>query len=191
MEGGRILFLAGAFATHAIVGYALVRGFTDADPRLGVVAGLLPDADFLFPATWGWPFVHRGITHAPLIALATVAGAYAVSRDRSVSLAVGLAIGSHLAIDSLSPQGIHWLFPAETVASPGLPVHGPVATVVLWAAAIGLLRLRTGARRTIGVGLAIRAVGSAREGLTEWYDRRGSERHEHRRGERGRADEQE
>ncbi|GAB3675160.1 metal-dependent hydrolase [Halopiger thermotolerans] len=143
MELGRFLFLAGALSTHAVVGYALVRGFTDADPRLGAVLGLLPDADFLFPAAWGWPFVHRGLTHAPLFAAATVAGAYVIYRDRNVPLAVGLALGSHIAVDSLSPMGIPWLFPLEASPSPGVPVHGPTATVLLWTAAIAILASRT------------------------------------------------
>ncbi|WP_254764140.1 metal-dependent hydrolase [Natrinema marinum] len=146
METGRILFLAGAFATHAVVGYALVYAFTDADPRLGLVFGLLPDADFLFPATLAWPFVHRGLTHTPLFALAVVAGVYAVGRDRDLAAAVALAIGSHLAIDSLSPKGIDWLFPLETSWSPGLPVHSPAATVVLWTAAIVLIAWRATGR---------------------------------------------
>ncbi|MFC6767350.1 metal-dependent hydrolase [Natrinema soli] len=147
MELERGLFLAGAFATHAVVGYALVRGFTDADPRIGIVFGLLPDADFLFPAGWRWPFVHRGITHTPLFALAIIVGGYAVGRrwgrgdwrGRGLAAAVGLAIGSHLAIDSLSPKGIDWLFPLRTSWSPGLAVHSPAATALLWTASIGIL----------------------------------------------------
>lgn len=143
MELERGLFLAGAFATHAVVGYALVRGFTDADPRVGLVLGVAPDADFLFPVAWGWPLVHRGITHTPLFVLTLVAGAYVIVRDRTLGLAVALGLGSHLAIDSLSPMGIDWLFPLETTASPGLPVHGPLATALLWAGAIGVLAWRT------------------------------------------------
>ncbi|AEH38777.1 metal-dependent hydrolase [Halopiger xanaduensis] len=139
MEGARILFLAGALSTHAFVGYALVRGFTDADPRFGALLGLVPDADFLFPAAWGWPFVHRGLTHAPLFVAALVAGAYAIRRDRDLPLAVGLGVGSHVAVDSLSPMGIPWLFPLEASPSLGLPVHGPAATALLWAGAIGIL----------------------------------------------------
>ncbi|WP_323174221.1 metal-dependent hydrolase [Natrialba sp. PRR66] len=144
MELGRILFLFSAFATHAFVGYALVRGLTDADPRLGLVLGLLPDGDFLFPADWGWPFVHRGLTHTPLFAIGLLAGLSLVSRNRSVALAGGLAIGSHLAIDSLSPTGIPWLFPLQTTwnPSPGLAVHSPTATALLWTAALGLLAFR-------------------------------------------------
>ncbi|ADB62384.1 membrane-bound metal-dependent hydrolase [Haloterrigena turkmenica DSM 5511] len=143
MDATRITFLVSAFATHAVVGYALVRGVTDADPRLGVALGLLPDADFLFPAAWGWPLVHRGITHTPLFAVAVVAVAYALRRDRTVALAVGLGIGSHLAIDSLSSKGIDWLFPLASTAGPGVPVHGPAATAVLWAASLGVLAWRT------------------------------------------------
>ena len=143
MDTGRILFLAGAFATHAVVGYAVVRGFTDADPRLGIVFGLLPDADFGFPAAWEWPLVHRGLTHTPLFALALVAAAYAIRRDRTVAFGIGLATGSHLAIDSLSPMGIDWLFPIEATAGPGVPVHGPVATIIFWTLSVGVLAWRT------------------------------------------------
>lgn len=143
MEGERALFLTGAILTHAVVGYVLVRGFTDADPRLGILLGIAPDADFWFPAAWGWPLVHRGLTHTPAFALAIVGGTYALSRDRPTALAVGLAFGSHLAIDSLSPMGIPWLYPLEATASPGLPVHGPIATAGLWLVAVGILAWRT------------------------------------------------
>lgn len=143
MEMGRILFLARALTTHAVVGYALVRAFTSADPRIGLVLGVFPDVDLQFPAGWDWPLVHRGITHTPLFALLIVAGVYAVYRDRAVAYAVGLAISSHLLIDSLSPMGIDWLFPLKTTASPGLAVHGPAATVLLWGVSIGILIWRT------------------------------------------------
>lgn len=143
MEVDQIVFLAGAGITHALVGYALVNGFTDADPRLGILFGLLPDVDFWFPATWGWPFVHRGITHTPLFAITIVAAAYVTRRDRTVALAVLLAIGSHVAIDSLSPRGIDWLFPLETTWSPGIAVHGLAVTISLWTVSIGILAWQT------------------------------------------------
>lgn len=164
MEPGRVLFLAGAFATHAAVGYALVSGVTSVDPRVGIGFGLLPDADFLFPAALDWPFVHRGVTHAPLFALAVVAGVYAARRDRALAVAVGVATGSHLAIDSLSPAGIPWLFPLEASPSPGLAVHGPPATVLLWALSIGLLARRRPIRSRVGAAREPTAAsdGSAR-----------------------------
>ncbi|AGB32004.1 membrane-bound metal-dependent hydrolase [Natrinema pellirubrum DSM 15624] len=144
---GLIVFLTVAFATHALVGVALVRGFADVGPRtgvlLGIVFGLAPDADFLFPAAWGWPFVHRGITHSPLFALSVIGGTYALCRNRAIALATGLAIGSHLVIDSLSPMAILWLFPLRTTWSPGLDVHGVLATALLWSVSAGVLVWRT------------------------------------------------
>lgn len=144
---GRIAFLAVAFATHAVVAFALVRGFTDVRPRVGawlaIGFGLAPDADFLFPADWSWPFVHRGITHSPLFALGLVAVTYAVTRTRSIALAAALAIGSHLVIDSLSTVGIPWLYPLETTWSLGLDVHGGIGTVLLWTVSLCILAWRT------------------------------------------------
>lgn len=145
MELVRVAFLTGAFLTHALLGYALVRSFTAADPRLGIVFGLLPDADFLFPAALEWPFVHRGLTHTPLFVGCLVALVTALTRDRTVGAATALALGSHLLLDSLSPAGIDWLFPIRTNWSLGLPIHGVPATVLLWAGALGLLAWRTDA----------------------------------------------
>lgn len=148
MEPERAAFLGVAFATHGIVGYALVRSFTDAPPAAGFLLALVPDVDLLFPATWGAPFVHRGLTHTPAFVLAIAAAAYAIRRDDSIVLAVGLAAGSHLAIDSLSPKGVMWLFPLEARASPGLPVHGPTITLLLWALAAAIV-IRDERDRTI------------------------------------------
>lgn len=156
MELARVLYLSVAFLTHGLLGYALVRSLTEADPRLGIVFGLAPDADFLFPAALEWPLVHRGLTHTPLFAAAIVLGAAAFTRDRAVGLAVALAIGSHLLLDALSPAGIDWLFPLRTSWSPGVAIHGLAATAVLWTVALGLLARRTDAfealyrRRTAG-----------------------------------------
>lgn len=151
---GLIVFLTVAFATHAIVGVALVRGFADVGPRagvwLGIVFGLAPDADFLFPAAWGWPFIHRGILHSPLFALSVVAGTYALCRNRAIALAAGLATGSHLVIDALSPMAIPWLFPLRATWSPGLDVHGVIATTLLWSASVGVLAWRTDDLAAIG-----------------------------------------
>lgn len=143
MDVGRILFLMVAFATHGAVGYSLVCGFTDVNPRIGFVLALVPDIDFLFPAALDAPFVHRGLTHTPAFTLTIVVAAYSIRRSKGVAIAVWLAIGSHLAIDSLSPAGIPWLFPFETSMSADLPVHGPIGTLLLWALAIGILVWRT------------------------------------------------
>lgn len=128
---GRALFLTGALLTHAGVGYALVHSLTEEDPRLGLVAGVVPDVDFLFPPSLGFPFVHRGIVHTPLFVLLAVAAVYALHR-RAAATAVGVALASHLLIDGLSPAGIMWLYPVTASPSPGLGVHSPAGTVALW-----------------------------------------------------------
>lgn len=139
MELERAVFLVGAWVTHAAVGYALVRAFVDAAPLVGAGFGVLPDVDFLLPAAWEYPFVHRGLTHTPTFALVVVAVVYGGWRDRSLAAGAGLATGSHLLIDSLSPTGIPWTFPVGGQVGLGLPVHGPAATVLLWTGVAALL----------------------------------------------------
>ncbi|WP_336364760.1 metal-dependent hydrolase [Halalkalicoccus salilacus] len=135
----RVLFLTIAVLTHGIVGYALVRAFTDVNPTVGFLLGILPDVDFLFPAAWGAPFIHRGITHTALFLIAIVTVASLWRSRKRLELASGLAVGSHLAIDSWSPMGVSWLFPLGIGVSGDLPVHGPTGTLVLWTLSIGLL----------------------------------------------------
>lgn len=139
MDIDRVIFLTIAVLTHGIVGYTLVQAFTDVNPTVGFVLGIVPDADFLFPAMWGAPFIHRGITHTALFLIAVVAVAGLWGSSKQLKLASGLAVGSHLVIDSLSPMGVSWLFPLGISVSGDLPVHGPTATLVLWVLSAGLL----------------------------------------------------
>ncbi|QLD90088.1 metal-dependent hydrolase [Natronomonas salina] len=135
----RVLFLLVAFATHGAVGYALVATFAGVDPRLGALLAVAPDVDLLFDPAWGPAFVHRGFTHAPTFLLACTGVAYAVRRRRTDALAVALALGSHLAVDALSPMGLPLLLSPGDLPSPGLHVHGPALTVLLWTLAGALL----------------------------------------------------
>jgi inner membrane protein len=151
---GRVLFVGGALLTHAGVGYALVRALTDADPRLGLLFGVALDGDFLFPASLGFPFVHRGIVHTPVFLLFAVALVYLLSR-REVAIAASAALASHLLIDGLSPAGIMWLYPVTAAPSPGLPVHGPVGTVILWGLVGGILSYDAGGRVRVAVRQAV------------------------------------
>lgn len=139
MDPARLGYLLVAITTHALLAYALVHRFTGADPRLGPVFALLPDLDLLFPEAWPWPFVHRGLTHAPLTGGAFILVIYLVTRDRSVTAAATLAIASHLAIDALSPRGIDWVFPFVDTGGPGVAVHGPLLTPLWLALAATLL----------------------------------------------------
>lgn len=139
MSMDRLVFLLVAFATHGAVGYALVAVLTTADPRLGAIVAIAPDIDLLAPADWGPLFVHRGITHTPLFVLGVVAVAYSIRWRRTDATFALLALGSHLSIDALSPMGLPLLLPLGQLPSPGLAIHSPFSTVLLWTGAIGLL----------------------------------------------------
>lgn len=139
MTVAHVLFLIIAVLTHGVVGYALVRAFTDVNPTLGFLLGIVPDIDFFFPAAWGAPFIHRGITHTALFIIAIVGVASLWRSQKRLELASGLALSSHLVIDSWSPMGVSWLFPFGIGVSGDLPVHGPAGTLVLWTLSVGLL----------------------------------------------------
>lgn len=128
---GHAGFLAVALATHALVGYTLGAVLFDA-PRAGLVGGVVADADFLFPAALGFPFVHRGLTHTALALGVAVAVAY--RWDGRVAGAVGVGYASQLLIDVTTPMGIPVAYPlsAESVVVP-LNAHSATATVLLWA----------------------------------------------------------
>ena len=142
----RVAFLVVAFATHGAIGYALVAAFAGVDPRLGAALAIVPDVDLLFAPAWGPAFVHRGFTHAPAFLLACTGVAFAVRRRRTDALAVALALGSHLAVDALSPMGLPLLLSPGDLPSPGLHVHGPALTVLLWILA-GVLLVRHNSER--------------------------------------------
>jgi inner membrane protein len=142
-------FIPIAIATHALVGLALGAVFDR--PAAGLVAGVAPDADFLLPAALGWPFVHRGISHA-LLAVGVAAGVAAVVADRQTVVAVAVAYTSHLLIDVTTPKGIPVLYPLVTERLqfvPVVPGHAPEATVVLWLVCLGTLGYEFGARRRV------------------------------------------
>lgn len=153
MEHERALFLLVAFTTHGVVGYALVRRFTDVDPVVGFVLAILPDVDFLLASVWGGMFVHRGVTHSPAFLLLLVSSVYAIGRDRTAALAVCLAVGSHIVIDSFSAAGVPWLFPFGGRVALGLSAHGLGSTLLLWTFAAAAVvwdrrRRRDGRRRS-------------------------------------------
>lgn len=150
MSVDRALFLLVAIATHAAIGYALVAVLTTSDPRLGGLVAILPDIDLLAPADWGPLFVHRGITHTPSFVIGVVVVVYSVRRRRSDATFAILALGSHVVIDVLSPMGLPLLLPLGRVPSPGLAVHGPLSTVLLWSLAGGLLIAANARRESSG-----------------------------------------
>lgn len=144
--GGRVAFLAAAVATHALVGYTLGDRLYDA-PLAGLVGGVAPDADFLFPAAWSFPLVHRGITHAALAVFVAAAVATAAT-DRRTGGAVAAGYAAHVAVDATTPKGVPALYPVDG-ASYGVVLsgHSPAATALLWTVCLATLALDRVGRR--------------------------------------------
>nr|WP_267902778.1 metal-dependent hydrolase [Halovenus carboxidivorans] len=123
-----------------MVGLALGAVLFDR-PLAGLIAGLAPDGDFLFPDLFGWPLVHRGVTHAAVALLAVVLLAAAL-RDRRTAAAVGVGYGSHFLIDITTPMGIPLFYPLVSerlhldVAVTG---HAPWVTVLFWLCGLSAL----------------------------------------------------
>jgi len=138
LPGGHAAFLAVAIATHALVGYALGARLFDA-PVAGLVGGVVADLDFLLPAAWEFPLVHRGFTHAvPVLALVTVV-AVAVAGRRSAA-AFGSGYAAHLAIDATTPMGVPLLYPLSAeYHGVVLGGHSAPATAALWVVCLGVL----------------------------------------------------
>lgn len=136
---GRLGFLALAIATHAVVGATLAYA-VGSRPLVGAVGGTFADVDLLFPATLGFPFVHRGLTHTPVVLVAAVLVCHAL-RGRKAALGLGVGYLSHLLLDTLTTKGILWFYPLSTVSiGGGFPVHAWIPTAVLWIGS-GLLYL--------------------------------------------------
>lgn len=143
--GHRVAVLV-AVLTHGLVGFALVSLWRGGNPVAGLLGGLLPDIDLLFPPGWPYPFVHRGLMHTPL-AGGIVVGALFVSIRRrregiAGAVAVAVAVGylSHLAIDTLTASGVAWLYPVITTSyAVDLEAHTAPPGVLIWTAVLGVV----------------------------------------------------
>lgn len=148
-EGATVLsyppgtFIPLAIATHGLVGLVLGSVLFDR-PIAGLAAGLVPDADFLLPDLLGWPFVHRGITHAA-VAFVAVAALAAVLSDRQTLGGLTVAYASHLLIDITTPKGIPLLYPLldeRLYLDIGIGGHAPETTLTLWVLCLGAVGYR-------------------------------------------------
>lgn len=148
-------FLAVAVATHAVVGYALgsllLGGGSARAARTagaaGAVGAVLADLDLLFPPSWGWPLVHRGLTHTLLAA--GVCTAVVAARHRRLGAAVGVGYASQLLLDATTPTGVPLLYPLvdHSVHLPApVGAHAPLPTALLWLACLAALALRAAGR---------------------------------------------
>lgn len=137
--GGHAVFLLVAITTHALVGYTLGRVLFER-PLLGMAAGVFPDGDFLFPATMGWPFVHRGLTHGLLVL--TLGAAVVAISDRTAGETVAVSYASHLLIDSTTPMGVPLFYPLVSehiYLDVGIAGHAPVPTAFIWSGCLAAL----------------------------------------------------
>jgi len=129
-----------AIATHALVGLAVGAVVFDR-PLVGLIGGLAPDLDFLFPALLGWPFVHRGLTHTA-IAVGVLTALAVVVSDRRTAGALAGAYGSHLAIDVTTSKGIPLLYPLlddRLAVTVGIGGHEPAVTIIIWLICLGVV----------------------------------------------------
>lgn len=134
------LYVLLAVLTHAAVGYALAVVLTDGHPAAGVVGAVLHDVDLLFAPAWQYPFVHRGLTHAPLFGGFVVGVVLAVAPLRWAGPGVALGYLSHLVVDTLTPSGVPWLFPlSETGYAVDASVHAVERQPVVWLSVLAVL----------------------------------------------------
>jgi inner membrane protein len=133
-------FIPIAIATHALVGLTLGAVLFDR-PGIGLVAGAIPDADFLLPDALSYPLVHRGISHT-LVALVVLVAVLAVLAERDVIGAVGVGYASHLIIDVTTQKGIPLVYPlvsGRIYIDLGIGGHAPETTLALWIVCLGVL----------------------------------------------------
>ncbi|WP_410767349.1 metal-dependent hydrolase [Haloferax sp. DFSO60] len=141
MDIGHTLYLVAAIATHAVVGYAIVRVLTPAPPLVGLIGGVAPDVDLYFGRLWEFPLVHRGVVHTPFLLGVLLAVLLFAGVRKWVALGFGLAFFSHLVIDSFTKTGILWLYPVSSHHfSADLSMHSAVGNAILWGIALGIVR---------------------------------------------------
>ena len=103
-------------------GFILVTGF----------AAFLPDIDLTLRKNWGVKIRHRTFTHSIWAMLLFVFITYILFRN--LFLVLGLIIGylSHLLVDSLTKNGIYWLWPIGDERQPPhiekYHLKGPIIT---------------------------------------------------------------
>ena len=94
--------------THLFFAYALAEILRL--PRLpAIIGGVIVDMDMVLQ--YGFPFMHRGIVHTPLIMIVSMMVLYIFTKNQDQAFSFGLGYLSHLFLDTLNPTGIMWLYP--------------------------------------------------------------------------------
>lgn len=94
-----------------------------------VVAGMVADLDVIFfEMGLGFPFIHRGILHTPIILGIILIILYFATKKPEICAGFGAGFLSHLFLDTLNPTGIMWLYPITTFFSLSLATYSnPIA----------------------------------------------------------------
>lgn len=143
------LYVLLAVVTHAAIGFTLAAVLTKHRPAAGVVGAVLPDVDLLFDPAWGFPLVHRGLTHTPLFGGFVVGVVVAAPAVRRAGPGVAVGYLSHLLVDTFTQSGVAWLYPiTETNYAVDASVHAVERAPVVWALLLGTLAVHRTRRRT-------------------------------------------
>ncbi len=90
--------------------FALALAYVLRLPRIPTaIAGIIPDLDFVL--NYGFPFMHRGIIHTPVIMLACMAGIFIFTRNKPLTAAFGVGFLGHLLTDIITPTGVMFFYP--------------------------------------------------------------------------------
>lgn len=104
------------------------------------IGGIIADLDYVLD--FGFPFVHRGFIHTPLILAVSVAILYLATKRTDISLSFGLGFMSHLFLDILNPTGILILYPIATFYTLDLAHYDNIAAnlgIIIWSSMLILI----------------------------------------------------
>jgi membrane-bound metal-dependent hydrolase YbcI (DUF457 family) len=124
--------------------FALALGYVLKLPaKMIVVAGIFPDADVVFTSMGtGFPFIHRGFLHTPILLGIILIGMYLVTKRADICAGFGAGFLSHLFIDTFNPTGIMWLYPLTTFFTLDLATYSNAIAnwgIVAWSIAFILI----------------------------------------------------
>jgi membrane-bound metal-dependent hydrolase YbcI (DUF457 family) len=97
------------------------------------IGGIIVDLDYFLD--YGFPFMHRGIIHTPVILAVSVILIYLATKRTDVSLSFGLGFLSHLFLDVINPTGILLLYPVATFYSLNLAYYDSILAnlgIIAW-----------------------------------------------------------
>ncbi|HJW96860.1 MAG TPA: metal-dependent hydrolase [archaeon] len=130
------------FQTHLI--FALALGYVLKFPiKTTAFAAVVADADTIFYETGlGFPFIHRGLLHTPIILGIALIAIYLATKRPEICAAFGAGFLSHLFLDTLNPTGIMWLYPLPTFFTFNLATYSNAIAnygIIAWSAAFILI----------------------------------------------------